>query len=169
MDVIIQIIIVLIIIASILKRFQDVAQKGQDLDKKKIPDKLFEKLDMEESQKKTWPETVQTPQQEVPVDTSAEPVEVQTMFEKEPTEVQTTIDEGIFETQPEPLIPGEQVYYDEPARVMPPPAATMPKKAVYAEPLKPLMLGFTATQVTTGIVMGEILGPPVALRNVEKI
>lgn len=159
MTTIIQIIIILVIIASVMKRFREISEKSKDLETTKMPKQLFEMPDVERPQK----EPIARP--------SPEPLREEPVWEpSQPVKVPAGIDEDAFESRPGILVPESRF-----PEGMTQAGGSMPKIRAYAE--RPRMmrsperrphipvLRFHQTQVVRGIIMSEILGPPVGLRN----
>ena len=159
METIIQIIIILVIIASVMKRFRETIEESKDLEKTKLPKQLLEMPDVERPQK----EPIERP--------SPEPLREEPVLEpSQPVKVPAGIDEDAFESRPE-------IQVSESSEVMTQAGSSVPEIRTYAE--KPRMmrgperrphipvLRFHQTQVVRGIIMSEILGPPAGLRDRE--
>ena len=163
MGIIIQLIIVFIIIASVVKRFKEITGKSNELEKTKLPEQLFEMSDVER------------PQEGPIARPSPEPLSEEPVWEpSQPVKVPAGIDEDAFESRPEievsesrlsegmtkvgGLMPEIRTFAERP-RTMISPARRRPHIPV---------LRFNQNQVVRGIIMGEILGPPVGLRDRER-
>lgn len=187
MEVIIQLIIIFIIILSVLKRVKEASQKGQELDKGNIPGSILDMFDPDSEKGKAGQKPSATPsdQQEMPAGEYSGPVEITGEPSKEPlipsevpvippevpyepVEAQEMVKKDIFETQPDSLKPQEELI-EEPVPEAPKPVLSRPAQTVLREADKGLDLGFTSPQVINGIIMREILGPPVSMRNDERV
>ena len=171
-EVIIQLIIVIVIIVSVMKRFREIAGKSKDLEKSPLPKPALDLFDVE------------TPEEEPPVrpfpslrpETLPKPRPVTPSWEvSSPEEESATIDENTFESRSEIQISESRF----PAGVTQA-GSSIPKTRTLAErpratisperhrPYLPV-LRFNQNQVVRGIIMSEILGPPVGLREQARI
>ena len=145
MDRIIQLIIIVVIFASIVKRMQQVAQKGEELE---APPPVSPPV--------TPPMVKRL--QDVFQELSGERVEQEVMEEKPVTDTgdfrerQTEFPESVVEeTLPIPEDVLQPVSYRD---------VGIPK----AKQKQEIKLGFKGPEVVRGIIMSEILGPPVSMR-----
>lgn len=180
MEVIIQLIIIFIIILSVLKRVKEASQKGQELDKGNIPGSILDMFDPDSEKGKAGQKPSATPsdQQEMPAGEYSGPVEITGEPSKEPlipsevpyepVEAQEMVKKEIYDTQPDSLKPQEELF-EEPVPETQKPVLSRPAQTVLREADKGLDLGFTSPQVINGIIMREILGPPVSMRNDERV
>ncbi|MBN1294765.1 MAG: hypothetical protein JXB48_23215 [Candidatus Latescibacteria bacterium] len=157
MEILVQLIIVFIIIASILKRMQEISQKAKTLDKEKDLGQTIEMFGDENTperaeQKPTGPSGL-----DKPVIT----------FPTESFEIPNMPLEDMFETSSEQVIGESEKILEEKVVEIPLPTRhrlEKPFRMIPGECFKP---GFSGSQVVTGIIMGEILGPPVSMRSNE--
>lgn len=178
MEVIIQLIIIFIVILSVLKRVKDAGQKGQELDKGNIPGSILDMFDPDGAEGRAGQKPSSAGQQEMPAGEYSEPVEITGEPSKkplipsevpyEPVEAQEMVKKDIFGTQPDSLELQEELF-EEPVPEIPKPGLLRPAQTVLREADKGLDLGFTGPQVINGIIMREILGPPVSMRNDERM
>jgi len=178
MEVIIQLIIIFIVILSVLKRVKEVGQTGQELDKGKIPGNILDMFDPDSAKGKAGQKPSPADQQEMPAGEYSESVEISGEPSKEPlipsevpyepVEAPEIVEKDILDTQPESLLPQEELI-KEYVPIIPKPVLLRSSQKVHREPGKGLDLGFTGPQVINGIIMGEILGPPVSMRHDERV
>ena len=159
MDVIIQIIIVIVIISSVLKQIKAVSDKSGDLGKPKPPGQGFDMDDTVKPAARTTknPSAVVLPQE--PVRSRPGPISFPVTIEEEDfaavidqtdsSEIEPYMLDGTGEEMPPEPIQSDAFTSSRPA-----------------PPVNPY-LDFSGQEVTRGIIMREILGPPVSLREGE--
>ncbi len=149
-ELLIQLVIILIVVASIIKRMKETAQKAEELDKPSPQRPLGD-----EKQKPTLAEKIQdwSKQFEMQLETP------------EPKERPGADIESLGQTLDEKstvIIPGEAEKLPEEIQIAPSPPP-------YSAPLikrKPqIQLNFSGSDLIKGIIMSEILGQPVGLRG----
>ncbi len=178
MEVIIQLIIIFIVILSVLKRVKEAGQKGQELDKGKIPGNILDMFDPEGAEGKAVQKPSPSDQQEMSAGEYSEPIGNSGELSKEPlipsevpyepVEAPEIVEKDVFDTQPDSLVLQEELI-EEPVPEIPKPDLLWPAQTFLREADKGLDLGFTGPQVINGIIMREILGPPVSMRNDERM
>ncbi|MFC1509707.1 hypothetical protein ACFL60_08525 [Candidatus Omnitrophota bacterium] len=180
MEVIIQIIIVIVIISSVLKQIKAVSEKSGDLGKPKTPGRDDDMDDTVKPMARTARKPSTAPYQQEPVPRQPKPIAFPVIIEHEEAfaetgqsfhrigepDVPTVFDQEEVNqtdsTESEPYMPagtGEEV-----------PSERIQYAALTASrPALPVSVvpGFSAREVTQGIIMREILGPPVSLREGE--
>ena len=177
MEVIIQIIIVIVIISSVLKQIKAVSDKSGDLGKTKLPGQDVDEDDTVKPASRTArkPSAVVLPQE--PVRSRPSPISFPVIIEHEEAaaepgqsihqigepEIPSVVDATDFNqtesTESEPYMPtgtGEET-----------PSERIHSAAITASRSALQVPGFSGREVTNGIIMREILGPPVSLREGE--
>jgi len=152
MDLLIQIIIIVVIVLSILKRMKEVAGKGEELG---APPPVAPPVS---------PPMVERPL--MPVQ-RVEEVE-KTVKQAEPSGMLKELRELFQQELPEPAVEEVPLTPEE----FPPVSEDILQPVSYREIVIPkkepaplLSLSFTGTEAAKGIVLSEILGPPVSLRK----
>jgi len=179
MEVLINVVILFIIIVSLLKRVQAVSKKGDEV--KRVPegppDPLAETIKeaqrrsemQERMNRRTIREVFEEPerqpaappiqQEEIP----SGPPSLEDIFRRITDEIRPDIQEMAPEPVKEEMFPSEQVSEPVPE---PQYDSTPSKRFMAARRRKhPVGLSFKGPEVVRGIVLSEILGPPVALRS----
>ena len=159
MDVIIQIIIVIVIISSVLKQIKAVSDKSGDLGKTKLPGR---DVDMDDTVKPTArtvrkPSAAPSPQE--PVLRRPRPLTFPVNIEYE--EADAVVNEA-DSVELEPYMP-DDTDAEMTSELIHSAALTASRPA---PPVNPVPV-FSGQEVTRGIIMREILGPPVSLREGE--
>lgn len=169
MELIVNLIIVFVVIFSILKRMQDVANKGKELGTpQKVPPKGFS------GQAKGTRDIMRSEETESESGEEVAP----------PTPKKITIEEVFrkFAEQQMPFPPKPEPFYEpEKPAFMETPFFTEEHPPVITEEVprkkrkppekkraRPLFLHFEGTDLVRGILMSEILGSPIALREDAK-
>ncbi len=178
-DIIINVVILFIIIMSLLKRVKEISKKGDEVKKmpEGPPDPLAETIKTEKQRAKEQSEPVRrsirevfdeprrgpaAPKQERPEAPPATP-SLEDVFKRLSGEIIPEVQQ----TQSEPVAPEPQVPKPEPEPVPEPPSVRIPKvRKTYVQPRNQSpVLSFEGSEVVRGIIMGEILGPPVSMRS----
>ena len=147
----INLVIVVVIILSVLKRLKDVAKKGEELETPP-PAAPSAAPDMVER-------TDEIPQEE-PVERPELPEIFKRLLEQEKPDIS---DEDEFEQEPEVPEPVMAEPIQLPEEIVKPFSYGLP--VIPKEEQTPeLKLSFRGSEVVRGIVMSEILGPPVGLK-----
>ena len=146
MELIINLIIIIVIVASILKRLKSVASKAEELETPPpvappdVPEVMKRMRDV-------FPEKPTAPA--VPQEKEEQPaVFTEDLFEREQPEFQVPVIEEVVQA-------AEEILRRAPLRKV-----TIPEE----EPKLRIKLSFSGPEVVKGIVMSEILSPPVSLR-----
>lgn len=173
-DILINVVILFIIIMSLLKRVQEISKKGDEV--KKVPegppDPLAETIKKAKQRAKEQSEPVRRSIREVFDEPRREPAAPKPERPEPPPATPSL--EDIFkrlsgetipevqQTQPEPVVPEL-----EPEPFPEPPAVKTPRvRKKYVQPRNQApALSFEGSDVVRGIIMGEILGPPVSMRS----
>ena len=173
MELIVNLIIVFVIIISILKRIQDVAGKGEELsDPRKVPpEALSEQMERVEDFQRSVQEEEEPGEDVRP--RIPERVTIEDVFRK--------FTENQFPQRPEQFPESEPFYEPEKAALAdayafaaePPPVITQPVSRKRKKPpgkirVRSPFLNFGGPDVVRGIVMSEILGTPVSMREDTK-
>jgi hypothetical protein len=168
MEVIFNLIIILVVVFTVMKRLQEVAQKGVDIKQPPLTRPPAPSgTTMSSSREMTTEYTTTEPEQPLPQRPSPFPLRemVETM-------------ERQYRYITEPPLPPVPVMRYEPAAedafeaVAPSAAPKLLQRQVVASapqrgtaPNRHLVLAFNSETVLNGMIMSEILGPPVALRT----
>ena len=174
METIIQIIIILVIIASVMKRFREIAGKSKDLETTKLPKPVLDLFEVETPEEEPPARPFAKPRFEPSPEMRPKPRPGTPSWEESrPVGESTTFEEETLESRSEIQVP-ESRFPDGMTQA----GGSMPEIRAYAE--RPRMmrsperrphipvLRFHQTQVVRGIIMSEILGPPVGLRDRER-
>jgi len=160
MGIIIQLIIVFIIIASVMKRFKEIAGKSKELEQSPLPKPAIDLFEVQNSQEEPAAKPFQAQQPETPP------------WELPPrAEVPVSFDEDAFESRPEIEVSESRL-----SEGMTKVGGLMPEIRTFAERPQTMIsperrrphipvLRFNQNQVVRGIIMSEILGPPVGIRE----
>ncbi len=171
MGTIIQIIIFLVIIASVMKRFKEISEKSKDLEKTTLPKPDLDLFEIETPEEEPPARPFAKPQFEPSPEMRPKPKTVTPLWEElPPVGESTTFEEETFESRSEIQV-SESRFPDGITQA----SGSMPETRIPAErhratintesrPYIPV-LSFHQTQVVRGIIMSEILGPPAGLRN----
>ena len=151
MDLIIQLIIVVVIVASIVKRMQQVAKKGEELE------------EPPPAAPPVTPPMVERPLMPVQrVEEVEKPVK-----QAEPSGMLKELRELFQQEIPEPVVEEVPLAPEE----FPPVSEDILQPVSYRDVVIPkkepgllFSLSFTGTEAAKGIVMSEVLGPPVSMR-----
>lgn len=167
MDVIINIIIVIFVISSVLKRFQEVSKKSGDVTKPSPP--LRERPDVPPLPHVTGDATPEP---------STEPVTQHNNREPEVKSLKDLVDylkdeyQQVEAPSPQPELPVAAIEPEPVLSSIEQPSPMVSEKVLKVsraelEPERAISpsLTFSSEQVVNGIILSEVLGPPVALRN----
>ena len=180
MDVLINLVILLVIVASLLKRVKEITQKGEEV--KRVPegppDPLAETIKEARERSEMRQDTERRSIRDVFEESGHEqPVESPPVTET-PSAPPTL--EDIFKRLAGEIAPESRQPVPEPMAVEPPPPEPVPAEPLTEPPpiseykpprqkAKPKArtggLSFDGPEVVRGIILSEILGPPVSLRE----
>ena len=167
MELLINLIIIFVIFAAILKRFKEVAKKGEELGSSPPaapevePEIVGRKVDVPRKEpgpgqvlKKLFEELGEVTLERPPE--QAEPKDIMK---------QTTVLRGDVLEQPWEL--PEQIVEEsvQPSEIIQPPVSYSKAAVSKEKPVSRFQLSFSGSEVVRGIVMSEILGPPVSERR----
>ena len=151
MELLINLIIIFIIVASVLKRLSAVSRKGRELETTRLPGDVVETAEPASYPRPPVREPAWTPYPEIQAGETAE------------TDVYpVTTAEELLETSPSVTIPELTAAYQRPS-----PEPAVPRhREVHRHQGMSMKLAFTSHRVVNGIIMSEILRPPVSMRGV---
>ena len=160
MDLVIQIIIILAIIAMVMKRFREISEKSKDLEKTSLPKPLADMYDLEDQEKEPEKRPKRIPLQEVMKSKLPEPVKIPEVRDEDTFESLSDIEMAKLRLR-ERMAKAEETMSE---------IRTISDKAgmvvSYSEkrPRIPV-IRFGQNQLIRGIIMSEILSPPKGLRD----
>jgi hypothetical protein len=175
MELIVNVIIVLVVIVSIFKRIQEVAGKGEELSapRKVPPEALSEQMERVEDfqrsvQEEQDPGSGEDTGPRVPERVTIEDVFRKFAEQRAPQRLETAPVPVPFHEPEKPVLDDVYDLSSEQHPAIPPP---VPRKRIDSRvniPVRSPLLNFGGPEVVRGVVMSEILGTPVSMREDTK-
>ncbi|MCE5250452.1 hypothetical protein LLG96_09565 [bacterium] len=150
MELLINLIIIFIIVASVLKRLSAVSRKGRELETTRLPGDVIETAGPVGVPRPPDRESAWTPYPEIPAGDTMETADYP-----------VTTSEELLESSPSETIPERTAAYQRPSHE----PAVPRHREVRRHQGMGMKLAFTSHRVVNGIIMSEILGKPVGMRE----